>query len=91
MNVRAILRFAVVCPSCGCETLFRAPARTIAEALSAGTQIALSADCCSMLHWFASDLQIEQIREYADVYRLASKDRYLAGTIPPRTRGSDAN
>jgi hypothetical protein len=67
MNVRTVLRFPVVCPSCGNETLFSAPLRTIAEALSAGAQIALRADCCGMLQWFASELEIEQIREYADM------------------------
>jgi hypothetical protein len=70
MNVQAILRFPVVCPSCGGETLFSAPARTISEALSAGTPIALRANCCSTLQWFASELEIEQIREYADIHRL---------------------
>lgn len=67
MSIRAVLRFPVVCPSCDCETLFSAPAQTIAEALSAGTQIALRADCCGRLQWFASALEIEQIREYANI------------------------
>jgi hypothetical protein len=67
MNVRAVLRFPVVCPGCGGETLFSAPARSIAEALRAGTQIALRAACCGMSPWFASDLEIEQIREYAEI------------------------
>jgi hypothetical protein len=72
MNVQAILRFPVVCPSCGDETLFSAPARTIADALSSGTRIALRADCCGLLPWFASELEIEQIREYADIHNLST-------------------
>jgi hypothetical protein len=75
MNTGAVLRFPVVCPTCGHETLFSAPARTIAEALSAKAQIALIADCCGMLQWFASELEIEQIREYAGIHSPISAGR----------------
>jgi hypothetical protein len=75
MNVQAVLRFPVVCPSCGSETLFSAPVGTIAEALSAGTHIALRADCCGKPQWLASQLEIEQIREYADIHSPISTGR----------------
>ena len=71
VNAHAILHFPVVCPACGRETLIGASTRVIAEALSAGTQIALRAGCCA-LEWFASELEIEQIREYASIHDLGS-------------------
>jgi hypothetical protein len=74
-SASAVLRFPIVCPTCGCETLITASARAIAEALNAGTQIVLRAGCCATFERFASELEIEQIREYADIHNLASSGR----------------
>jgi hypothetical protein len=75
-SAQAVFHFPIVCPACGRETLITASAQVIAEALSAGTQIALRAGCCSMLEWFASELEVEQIREYAGIHNLTSDGRH---------------
>jgi hypothetical protein len=74
-SAQAVLHFPIVCPACGRETLITASAQVIAEALSAGTHIALRTGCCSLLEWYASELEIEQIREYADIHKLTSHGR----------------
>jgi hypothetical protein len=72
VSLQSVVRFPVVCPGCGRETLISASAQTIADALSAGSPIALQAPCCSLPAWLASNLEMEQISEYAGIHSLAS-------------------
>jgi len=61
------LRFPVVCPHCGQENLFNGLRREIAKALSSVSPIHLSSPCCRNGDWVASEVQREQIRQYAEL------------------------
>jgi hypothetical protein len=62
------VRFPVNCPLCARSLLSELPVGVIAEALIVGSSIRLYASCHNV-YWDATDLEIEQIREYlgADV------------------------
>jgi hypothetical protein len=62
-----VLRFPILCPACGAETLFSAPVALIVQALATGGPIALRTGCCNGREWMASALEIEQISDYADI------------------------
>jgi len=64
------VRFPVSCPVCARELLIRMPMTVIARALSVGASIRLRASCHDV-HWEASALEVEQIRQYLDAARMA--------------------
>ena len=57
------IRFPVTCPECGNELLTEFPVSIVADALVKGTKITLYAYCHDAI-WDASELELEQIREY---------------------------
>jgi hypothetical protein len=60
------VRFPVSCPLCAQELLTQMPMTVIARALSVGAAIHLRATCHDV-HWEASALEVEQIRQYFEV------------------------
>jgi hypothetical protein len=62
MNMRTI-RFPVVCPICGSESLSELKFRSVALALGQDRPLRLYAGCHD-LWWNATDVQAEQVREY---------------------------
>jgi hypothetical protein len=60
------VRFPVSCPLCAQELLTRMPMTVIERALSVGAAIHLRATCHDV-HWEASALEVEQIRQYFEV------------------------
>ena len=57
------VRFPATCPICARALLAELPVALIAEALIMGSSIRLYADCHDV-HWDATELEVEQIREY---------------------------
>jgi len=57
------VRFPVTCPICARALLTELPVALIAEALIMGSSIRLHASCHDV-HWDATELEVEQIREY---------------------------
>jgi hypothetical protein len=57
------VRFPVTCPICARALLTELPVAVIAEALIMGSSIRLHANCHDV-HWDATELEIEQIRQY---------------------------
>jgi hypothetical protein len=57
------VRFPVICPVCARALLTELPVAQIAEALIMGSSIRLHANCHDV-YWDATELEIEQIREY---------------------------
>jgi hypothetical protein len=57
------VRFPVTCPICARALLTELPVALIAEALIVGSPIRLHASCHDV-HWNATELEVEQIREY---------------------------
>jgi hypothetical protein len=57
------VRFPVTCPICAQAQLTELPVALIAEALMVGSSIRLHASCHDV-YWDATELEIEQIREY---------------------------
>jgi hypothetical protein len=64
------VRFPVSCPLCAQELLTQMPMTVIERALSAGAAIRLRA-ACHDVHWEATALEVEQIRQYLDAARVA--------------------
>ena len=58
-----VVRFPVTCPICARALLTELPVAVIAEALIEGSPIRLYASCHDV-YWDATELEIEQIREY---------------------------
>lgn len=58
-----IVRFPVACPKCGRERLTEFPVDVVADALKKGLDICLVATCHDVV-WTATELELEQIREY---------------------------
>ena len=57
------VRFPVTCPICARALLTELPVAVIAEALIVGSSIRLHASCHDV-YWDATELEIEQMREY---------------------------
>jgi hypothetical protein len=57
------VRFPVTCPICARALLTELPVALIAEALIRGASIRLHAGCHDV-HWDATQLEVEQIRQY---------------------------
>jgi hypothetical protein len=57
------VRFPAACPKCGRERLAELPLEEVADALRRGTDICLVATCHEVI-WAATELELEQIREY---------------------------
>jgi len=57
------VRFPATCPICARALLAELPVALIAEALIVGSPIRLHASCHDV-YWDATELEIEQIREY---------------------------
>jgi hypothetical protein len=64
------LRFPVNCPVCDQALLIAMPVGLVAEALIAGSPIRLHASCHDV-YWDATQLEIEQIRQYLGAVVLA--------------------
>jgi hypothetical protein len=57
------VRFPSACPQCGRERLAEFPLDEVADALQRGSDISLVATCHDVV-WTATELELEQIREY---------------------------
>jgi hypothetical protein len=57
------IRFPVTCPKCGTERLTEFPVTLLADALMRSADICLVATCHDVI-WDATELELEQIREY---------------------------
>jgi hypothetical protein len=57
------IRFPVTCPICGAESITAFRVEAIVDGLDKGTPIRLAAKCHDRA-WNASQLEVEQIREY---------------------------
>lgn len=68
------VRFPVACPLCARELLAELPVALVAEALVEGSTIRLHASCHDIF-WDATELEMEQIREYLGAVRIASHRR----------------
>lgn len=64
------IRFPVACPVCAQALLIEMPVGQIAEALVAGSPIRLHANCHDV-YWDATQIEIEQIREYLGAVLIA--------------------
>jgi hypothetical protein len=58
-----VVRFPVTCPRCGTEQLTAFPVAEVESALLLGRRLPLYATCHEY-YWSASELELEQIREY---------------------------
>jgi len=59
------VRFPATCPKCGMERLAEFSADIVADALGRGSDICLVATCHDVI-WTATELELEQIREYLE-------------------------
>jgi hypothetical protein len=59
------IRFPVTCPKCGRERLTEFPVSVVTEALLWGADICLVATCHDVI-WDATEIELEQIREYLE-------------------------
>ena len=66
------IRFPVTCPLCAEETLGEFPVALIAIGLLQGNSVKLHAPCHD-LHWNASQVELQQIREYLGAAWLAAQ------------------
>jgi hypothetical protein len=57
------IRFPAACPQCGSERLAEFALDEVADALQRGSDICLVATCHDVV-WTATELELEQIREY---------------------------
>jgi hypothetical protein len=73
------IRFPVACPECGIELLTAFPVSVVADALLRGANISLMAACHNAI-WDASDLELEQIREYLGTVWLDAQRCSRSGT-----------
>jgi hypothetical protein len=60
------IRFPVTCPKCGKERLTKFPLNVVADALLRGSGLRL-VSACHDLTWDATELELEQIRQYLGV------------------------
>jgi hypothetical protein len=60
------VRFPAACPKCGTERLIEFPLDDVTDALQKGSDICLVATCHDLI-WTATELELEQIREYLGV------------------------
>jgi hypothetical protein len=67
------VRFPAACPKCGRERLTEFPVDEVADALQRGSDICLVATCHDVI-WTATDLELEQIREYLGAVHLGGDD-----------------
>ena len=58
-----VIKFPVRCPQCENEILTSFPVATVANALIQRNKIRLYSDCHGVA-WYASTIEMEQIREY---------------------------
>jgi hypothetical protein len=65
------IRFPVTCPLCTRAMVTELPVALVAEALLIGSSIRLHVGCHDV-HWNATDIEIEQIREYLGTGVLSS-------------------
>ncbi len=66
------VRFPVICPLCGRESLVELPAASITAAIDEQSPIRLRA-ACHDVSWDAAEFELEQIREYLGVACLAEQ------------------
>lgn len=66
------IRFPVTCALCARELLMELPVALVAEALVMGLPIRLQASCHD-ISWDATQLELEQIREYLGVVAFTTK------------------
>lgn len=70
-----LVRFPVLCPTCGSEYLIAYPVADIASALIERRGLRLYAQCHEFQKWTASELELEQIREYLGAAWIDDVDR----------------
>jgi hypothetical protein len=70
------IRFPVTCPLCARALLTELPVGVIAGALIVGSSIRLHASCHDV-YWDATELEVEQIREYLSAAVLTGHRREL--------------
>ena len=70
----ATVRFPVTCPKCGKERLTKFPLDVVADALLRGSDICLVATCPDVI-WHATDVELDQIREYIGAVTLDTQSR----------------
>jgi hypothetical protein len=68
------VRFPVACPKCGMERLTEIPLEVVTDALHRGSDICLVATCHDVI-WNATELELEQIREYLGAVLLAALEQ----------------
>ena len=68
------VRFPAACPKCGRERLTEFPADEVADALQRGSDICLVAPCHDVI-WTATELELEQIREYLGAVHPGGNDQ----------------
>lgn len=71
-TVEWTVRFPVVCPNCRSERLTEYPVNVVADALLRGTQLCLAVTCHDMI-WDATEVELEQIRQYLGTVWLQSQ------------------
>ena len=64
--IEPTIKFPVVCPQCGREQLSEMPTDEVVYALTRGSDISLVATCHDVI-WTATELELQQIQEYATV------------------------
>jgi hypothetical protein len=73
------VRFPVACPKCGTERLTEIPLQVVTDALQRGSDIFLVATCHDVI-WTATELELEQIREYLGAVLLAEFEQENLGS-----------
>jgi hypothetical protein len=66
------VRFPVACPKCGKERLTEFPVDVVPDARQRGSDICLVATCHDVI-WTATELELEQIREYLGAVNLGHR------------------
>lgn len=75
--IEPTIRFPVVCPKCGRETLTEFSVNEVVYALNRGSDISLVATCHDMI-WTATELELQQIHEYL-VVLMGGSDQPMVG------------
>ena len=64
--MRQFVRFPIICPECGSESLLARPMADIAQALVSGEKVVLQAPCRHP-EWPASSVELDQVQQYLRV------------------------
>jgi hypothetical protein len=64
--MRQLVRFPIICPECGTESLLARPLADLARALVSGEDVVLQAPCRHP-EWPASSVELDQVQQYLRV------------------------